>query len=324
MRTDQVEKVLTALGIEPDYVRDDEVFALCPGHLENTGREDTRASWSVNAESGVHFCFSCGFSGNLVSLVVLRQPNMVSAWGFPDWDKAKTWIADLIGDDVSDIHQRLADVTNAYVNFSKPVPMTEARLAVFSDPPEWALKNRALTRDSVNHYGILWSEPDVWITPIRYPDTHVLMGWQEKGEGRRYFNNRPPSVKKSTTLFGLNVWDDKRMVVVESPLDAARLHSAGISGGVATMGAMVSEAQLLLMMASTDLIIAMDNPAVDAAGAKAARNILDATRRMAFECRFFNYGKSGAKDIGDMTVREVLHGVQTAKHSVFGEKAFSA
>ena len=322
MRTDQMEKVLGLLGVDVDRVDRDEVYARCPGHQTNTGRPDRNASWSINVESSRHFCFSCGFSGNLLTLVVQLRDDMVSKWDLPDYDKAKAWIADVTGYDVSDVTQRLESVRESYVSLPKPVPMSEARLAVFNEPPAWALANRSLTREAVNHYGILWAEPDIWITPVRYADTHVLMGWQEKGEGRRYFNNRPMGIRKSGTLFGLDVWDGNRMVVVESPLDAARLHSAGITGGVATMGAVVSVAQLLLMISSPDLIIAMDNPALDAAGAKAAKGFLNASRRMQFECRFFNYGRTGAKDVGDMTDREIFHGVQTARHVVNGEKAF--
>jgi len=39
------------------------------------------------------------------------------------------------------------------------------------------------------------------------------------------------------------------------------------------------------------------------------------------ECRFFSY-TTDAKDIGDMGVDEVILGVESAKHSVFGERAF--
>jgi DNA primase len=63
-----IEGVLLSLGIET-VQRNDELTGLCPMHLERTGREDSRPSWSMNAETGVHHCFSCGYKGTLVSLV---------------------------------------------------------------------------------------------------------------------------------------------------------------------------------------------------------------------------------------------------------------
>src|SRR5215469_14851288 len=42
-----------------------EAVAKCPSPNHN----DKHPSWSCNLKTGVHYCFSCGFSGNLASLV---------------------------------------------------------------------------------------------------------------------------------------------------------------------------------------------------------------------------------------------------------------
>lgn len=59
-----VPALLARLDIPHDR-RGGELWALCPSH------DDHRpTNWSINAETGVHNCFSCGFGGDYVALVV--------------------------------------------------------------------------------------------------------------------------------------------------------------------------------------------------------------------------------------------------------------
>lgn len=89
----------------------------------------------------------------------------------------------------------------SYVSLPKPIEMSEARLAVFDWPPDWALQARQLTSRACETYGLMWDRrQEAWIAPIRNPDTAKLMGWQEKGQSNRTFRNRPTGVKKSITL----------------------------------------------------------------------------------------------------------------------------
>jgi hypothetical protein len=77
------------------------------------------------------------------------------------------------------------------------------------------------------------------------------------------------------------------------------------------------------MRRADKLIIAFDNPKIDPAGEKASRDMLARTRKEGLECFFFNYeGAWDYKDIGDMPAEQVIMGIENAKHSVFGERAF--
>ena len=105
------------------------------------------------------------------------------------------------------------------------------------------------------------------------------------------------------------------MIVVESPLDAVKC------GGVALCGTSVSQAQIDLMKKADKLIIAFDNPKIDAAGEKAAKEFLNMAGSSGLECWFFSYGESGVKDIGDMTPEQLATGIERAKHFVFGKEA---
>lgn len=326
--TEGVARVLSKLGIEPDRVeyagdKGEEIYAHCPGHKTRMDREDSNASWSVNSETGMHNCWSCGFKGNLVSLA-LEVLDLHTAWGLADYAGAEQFVADAVGLSVEDVRSLADSLGDAWVALPKPVAMSEARLAVFQEPPAWALEARDLTPSAAALHKVRWDgNHEHWITPVRYADTHKLMGWQVKGEANRYFKNLPPNIKKSRTLFGLDVWQGGRMIVVESPLDVVRFTGAGITGAVSTYGAKVSDEQIRLMRQADELIVAFDNPYRDKAGLQAFERMLDASRSGLIEPRFFAYDPYGAKDPGDMTDAEIFHGVEAAVHCVHGRKAFT-
>lgn len=312
------EKMLNSLGIEVLSSRNEELLGRCPAHKERTGREDHNPSWWFNFETGMHFCFSCGYKGRLVTLVVERL-SLKTKWGLPDLESAESWIQGFSTFDLSKASETLSRAVEYSAPLPKPVEMSEARLAVYDEPPAWALKARKLTAEACAYYTVKWcSDTNAWITPIRDPENGKLWGWQMKGEKERSFMNRPSGVKKSKTMFGIDKWVGGLMVVVESPLDAVRLRSAGIEGAVATYGAVVSQEQVALMKSADELVIAMDNPSIDDAGAKAVKQIFEASRKYGFDFSCFDYGNSDIKDVGDMLRNDILEGFENKKHSVHG------
>jgi DNA primase len=81
---------------------------------------------------------------------------------------------------------------------------------------------------------------DHFILPVRDPDNGKLWGWQEKG--KRYFRNVPEGVRKGHTLFGIREFPaDSPAVLVESPLDVARLYTVGYRNAVSSFGAGVTD-----------------------------------------------------------------------------------
>jgi len=305
-----IERTLLRLGIEASQRRS-ELIALCPMHKYRVGKEDNNPSWSINADTGAHHCFSCGYKGNLLTLIS-------DLLEYGDLEKAKSWLRSNTDVNWELVSKQLNEAKKTYIHLPKLVPMSEARLAVFKEVPAWAAKDRGLSVEACNTYGVSWRESDsTWILPIRSLDGRLL-GWQEKGHLSRKFFNRPPGVPKSKTLFGMNCWDKDQMIVIESPLDAVKLKSVGIPGGVATFGAVVSQDQIEIMRKAENLIIAMDN---DEAGRKANKFLLDSFRKLGIECWFFNYGDSDKKDIGDMSLDAIDWGLANAKHCVLGGAA---
>jgi hypothetical protein len=209
----------------------------------------------------------------------------------------------------------------SYINeYAKPLEMSEARLAVFVEPPADALASRKITAEVADAYGILWdSKAKNWILPLREPDNNRLMGWQEKGTVDRTFKNRPAGLQKSRTLFGIGNQNENVVIVVESPLDTAYLASIGITGAVAICGSSISEEQVKLLRRSDKIIAAFDT---DKAGLKASREMLEFGLKYSLNLFFLNYGSSRAKDPGDMTEDELRWGVENAISALFGESAY--
>lgn len=290
-----VETAMVELGIEITKTTDDELFAKCPAHLLRTGKEDQHPSWSVNRETGIHNCFSCGYSGSFVSLVrdVSDQ----------DFGEATAWVR--ARGSLERVKRKLK-ASRGSTDTTKVI--NEASLALMHAPPLPELAKRKLTLGSALHYGVLWNpNTNSWIIPIRDPDTGQLWGWQEKNE--RFFKNTPDEVPKSKSLFGLNKFNGtEQIILVESPLDVVRLHAAGIQGGVSSYGVSVSDTQLSLLFDRADIvIIALDN---DRDGKRFSARLRERYLGTGKNIRFFNYGSSNAKDPGDMTDEELIRGVE--------------
>jgi hypothetical protein len=301
MTVDEMKDTLTRLGIEYYSERGDEVQAACPAHKDRTGHEDRNPSFYINADSGAFICFSCQWKGNVYTLV-----NYVHG----DVD-ANTWLNEGGG-----LSMRMERITRVVPNIQEQTHITESMLSAFTAPTAEVLRSRGLTQEAANAFNLLWDARNKnWIIPIRDTVTNKLLGWQEKGYDRRYFRNYPTGVQKSQALFGYSNYASGDMIVVESPLDVVRLASLGITGGVATYGALVSAAQFNLIRGGERVIFAMDN---DEAGRKSNTNLFYLCREMEKESWFFNYNGLDIKDIGGMSLDEVRFGLDNAKHIAKG------
>lgn len=277
-----IPTALVKLGIDA-VVRGDEATAACPAH------EDSHPSWSCNLSTGMHNCFSCGFHGSFTGLV--RHQLGVT------WDQAEAWCKE----------QRVQDLIS-YEPGPPPAKkrarktVSEADLALFTSPPKHALRSRHLSASAAEQYGILWDDAKLqWIIPIRDAYTGRLWGWQRKNA--HSFRNIPRGVAKSRTLFRARCNGDApaTAVLVESPLDACRLLSAGIEGGVASYGVQTTPIQWGILLDFFDeVVVAFDN---DRAGLEAAHTLKNSFRAMRLS--FFNYSQTKAKDPGEMSVAEI-------------------
>jgi hypothetical protein len=306
-----VERVLVGLDLQLYAQRGVEVNGLCPMHKKRTGKDDHSPSWWINSESGAHICFSCGYKGNIFTLVA-------DVKGISYFD-AQDYIGDSVEVPLDSLMRRIKDLPQ-YVQPEETIAMSEARLAVYTDPPEIELKKRFLKIGPVNVHGVLWDKSnEAWILPIRDPDDGSLWGWQEKGARGRFFRNQPAGVKKSRTVFGVHIMSSTHdLIVVESPLDAVRLTGLG-HNAVSTFGAIMSEEQAKILRRAPKIIAAFDN---DKAGHTANEQMRGFARKYGMDLHYFNYRGIDVKDVGDMTEAEIEHGIKTAKTSVLGKAAY--
>lgn len=235
-----------SLGID-GVIKGDEYLAPCPAHKERTGRPDSHPSWSINLSNGLHHCFSCGYKGNVRSLISqLVGDEEASEWKITSSPKQGEL-------DSSDLINRLRDVTsNLYIRPPTNNGYPEASLEVFTEPPRWALDEREVDTTSCAEMGALWdSRSELWVLVVRDNFGNIL-GWQYKSQhGPKVFRNWPAGMHMASCLFGYHYIGDQidardDLVVVESPLDAVRLWSFDIPA-VALFGSSISQSQAKIL-----------------------------------------------------------------------------
>jgi DNA primase len=302
--TSRLGDLLDHIGVEDIIPRDNEIQARCPLHEKRMGqREHNPRHWSINVHTGVHHCFSCGYKGGLTQLVM-------DVTGKGIWDAQRT------------IHQfsvslqPYAALSTEPEEYAEPRQTLLERLQSFSEPPERAMRRRKLTEASVAHYGVRWDDEDnAWILPI-HSENGDLWGWQSKTKDRVL--NHPNRVKKSHTLFGLDVLIEEQTadpannytVVVESPLDCLYLYELGYPA-VAVFGSTMSEFQRrLILQCFETVILALDN---DLAGINGTRQVTTTRLHHHISVQTLNYEQAGgAKDPGEMSPKEFHAAMQTA------------
>lgn len=282
--------VLENAGVERVQDRGDEVHGRCP----NPDHDDHKPSWSINSNTLLHFCFSCGYSGTLEMLV-----------------------RDLTGSVPEDLSEQI--LTTSFlrkVTEIREQPPGETMEAPVLD--DWAIQNllkevprplrelRYLNREPLNDYEVRWN-PDTkqWVLPVR--DIHgKLRGAQYRQSG----GVLTLGFEKSKHLFGIGqARPFDQAAIVESPLDAVRLWQIGVPA-VSSLGAYVSQEQMTLLARNfTSVLMALDD---DEAGWKATEIVSHGLRKRG--CQPIQWDYTGlrdergrkAKDVGDVVDDDAL------------------
>lgn len=259
-----------------------EISARCPVHLARTGKDDNSPSWSMNSETGLWICYSCGARGTLQGLVMeltgkedlavteMIMNNNVERLQMPEWERR---------------------------------PEVDHQMYLhYEEVPQKRLASRGITSEAARAYGIRWNaDKRSWIIPIVSSEGELL-GWQEKGTD--YVYNHPTGVKKGDTLFGIERFKSQTAILVESPLDVVRFASSfdGMQC-LGTFGAQITKKQLQLVYSVVDrVIVAMDN---DEAGIASAKKIFKDMPLLKGGVYWLKYSHTDAKDIGEMSDTEI-------------------
>lgn len=271
-------------GVEVSRITPKEVYAHCP-KPKNHPRGDSRPSWSINADTGAHYCFSCGYRGSLRSLLLELTGEvpqdlgvaLTHAKGERAWKKAER-------------------KGTTKVEPEDEIYISEYAIQQYGKVPLWACAERNLEPEDVDVFGVRWdTKSEHWIIPVRSFEG-VLLGWQEKGH--KFFNNVPKGMQKSQSVFGLDVFHGRRAILVESPLDCVRLATVGVQGGLASYGAHVSKEQMdqMILVADT-VVLALDH---DSAGRGSMMQLIGEYRRRT-RMKVVRYRKEDPKDVGEMS-----------------------
>lgn len=296
MATLDLYTVLAQAGVDHLHEGAKEISASCPMHEIRTGKPDSSPSWSISRTNYRHLCYSCGYKGNLTSLLVdltgaapvdleqaLQEQSLLRQW-----------------EQVREQPEQLAPILPGLSEFALRNTMR--------DVPEALLKLRRLRRPAIDRYGVRW-DPNTkhWILPIRSPGGELL-GAQYRRKG--YVLTQPEGMQKSHTLFGYSeMVPFDAVTLVESPLDAVRLFGLGIPA-VSSLGAWVSSDQVrLLARCFTTVYVALDD---DAAGQQGAEILNAGLRKFGTAAVPWKYegltddeGQQ-VKDVGDVDSDESL------------------
>lgn len=284
-----VAAVLTRLNIDYLPENDQQASACCPVHAER------KPSFRINLDSGLWICFSCGAKGNL--------PQLASRiWGTSS-ARAAARLRSCVTGAVRVRPTRAAPVPELH-------PDAVAVWLDFGMPTARMLARRNITTSGL--FGWNWSydlrvDGRDWIIPVKsVDDENVLRGWQRKTPDGRVFNE-PTGMSKTDSLFGFHQARrflhkrDAPAILVESPLDVARMASAGIWGAVASYGTSLSDHQFRAIVdrLKWPCILAYDN---DSAGHAATDRLMNAHPGYFTK---LDYTTSTAKDPGEMTDDEL-------------------
>lgn len=279
-RPGDILAALAELGTVADAkVSGGDIYVLCPYHDDRSP-----GSFAISLETGLNYCFACGNGGSFHRYLMASQGMSRTA--------ARRWCL-----------SRLIATTMPERPAGTRIEISEASLALFTEPPPEALAGKSVTAEACRALGILWDPAKGdWIFPVRDPWTGRLYGWQAKHG--RFMSNRPKEMPVKSCLFGIGqVQPRARVVLVESPIDTAVMLDAGYTA-VSSYGSVVTDAQLgVITERAGSLVLALDD---DKAGWKATDDIW--RKRRTIPVSIFNYDGTG-NDPGEMDDASIRWGM---------------
>lgn len=282
---DQVERVLSAIGLDVEVELDDDFIVFCPYHSNYR-----TPAGEVSKERGTFYCFSCNTATSLERLVM-----KVSGRTYFEalrLIKAKSKESNVM-DDVTKSLEKKPD----FVQFDEALVSKLHQSAVHSERATGYFDYRKIL-PSINSHMLGYSaNQDMVTVPVHSPDG-MLLGFVGRGVAVKEFKNSH-KLPKSKTLFNLHrVRSEPYVFVVESSFDALRLSQVGIPA-VATLGAGVSKAQIKLLDKYFNLVYVI--PDTDQAG----KEMVDKLKRgMGDKIVVLNL-PPGAKDVGDLSDEQI-------------------
>lgn len=281
----QIERVLTAIGLDIQSEAGDDWLVFCPYH--NNYRTP---AGEVSKDRGTFYCFSCSTTVTLERLVMKVSGR--SYYEALRLIKSKETGSDIVND-VADTLAKKPD----FIQFDELLVARLHQSALSSERARNYFEYRKIDR-SIRKFSLGYSEKQDMVTvPVHAPDG-MLLGFVGRGVDVKSFKNSP-GLPKSKTLFNVHrVKSSPYVFVVESSFDAIRLDQMGLAA-VATLGAGLSrtQGQLLNQYFTTVYFI----PDADQAG----QDMLGKMNQYLGNKVVSISLPDGAKDVGDLTDEQI-------------------
>jgi 5S rRNA maturation endonuclease (ribonuclease M5) len=267
-----VADVVRRLGIDAEPHRDGRLWALCPYH------NDHKPSWSIDAKTGLHHCFSCDKGGDIYALVM-------SSIGI-SFPGAKDFVH-IVPEEEKSIPVKVTfkPVRAVKRAFDFPPGVTFEPLHEWITPARGYAQERALTSEQVDLWGIGYACEGRLagriVIPIR-DTTARLLNYSARsfvGDDRRYLMAEHRENPDPGAIFGELRWDHERklLLLFEGALKALAVNRLFPAINFGTLsGSNVTPSQLL-KLATFDRVIVVTDP--DASGTKAWKKLHAALAR---------------------------------------------
>lgn len=313
----QVEAVLHEIGVDVVAETDTNLLCHCPFHKNN----DTPA-FSIDIDKGVYLCFNsaCDERGNLLKLVQkLTDSNPFVAKRLIEKHRGS---AKPLGECIEDLFERKDELPT----FSKDI-LNRMYDDLWGSPGYDYMLGRGFTDQTLSTFAIGYSHKRQMVSiPVHDWDGNPVGIVARSIEGKRFKNSDNLPTRK--VLF--NTHRAKRhgetVIIVESSMDAMRIHQAGFPNVVATNGSIFSSDHVQLINRYWNELVIMtdfENPEDHRSPmCKKCENVCTGHRpgralgnkmikalpgkRIRWGC--YDYGivfPHDAKDAGDMTEEEI-------------------
>lgn len=257
------QEIVRLLELQNPRVENDELWASCPMGSINHKRGDKKPSWSINLKSQKHFCFSCGYSGNLVSAVMQKRGlkkaqaineiygelSVIEMMELMDGGASDYEPKDIIEIEGKDDVERWSEVRHQY----------------------WY--DRGFTEETIMKWKLGYSSKMNRVTvPVWFEG--VLVGWTARAVNNtnsiKWFHSE--GLVREKLLFGYDRAEGDTCILVEAPLSVIMLDQYGYNNAVATFGSIISEGQARLIRSRFDNVVVFLDP--DEAGRVGTRRVI--------------------------------------------------
>lgn len=255
-----VVDLLVALGLSA-VRRGREWWAVCPFPQH----KDSKPSWSIADDSGIHYCFGCGKGGDAVELVAAVIDISRGS--------ARNWIRErgLEIDGTQPLAVRLVVGGRTGRRISLPLGLAGGPLETWPTPVRQYMQLRGVTAWQVVRWGLMYAtdgrlEGRV-VFPIRDSDGNLLSYTARSYDDRepRYLTPSSDQRVGIAQLFGEQYWGtcwcnagSSSVVVCEGPVDALACERAGAEFICSLGGSKLTNGIVLMLSKWSEVVIATD------------------------------------------------------------------